>query len=109
MYAVFETGGKQYRAAERDVIVVEKLPVQVGEKVEFDRVLAAGDGEGLSVGTPLIEGAKVIGRAVAQERGRKIRVFKFKPKKNYRRTRGHRQYLTKVLIESIELRDSGTQ
>ena len=103
VYAIFETGGKQYKAAARDVIVVEKLPVQVGEKVEFDRVLAAGEGGDLTVGTPHIEGAKVVGRAVAQERARKIRVFKYKRKKHYRRTRGHRQYVTKVLIESIEL------
>ena len=103
VYAIFETGGKQYKAAERDVLVVEKLPVQVGEKVQFDRVLAAGEGGDLTVGTPVIEGARVVGRAVAQERARKIRVVKYKPKKKYRRTRGHRQYTTKVLIESIEL------
>jgi large subunit ribosomal protein L21 len=103
VYAIFETGGKQYRAAERDVIMVEKLPVDVGDTVEFDRVFAAGEGDDLTVGTPLVDGAKVVGRAVAQERRKKIRGFKYRPKKNYRRTWGHRQYVTKVLIESIEL------
>jgi len=103
VYAIFETGGKQYRAAERDVIMVEKLAVDVGETVEFDRVFAAGEGDDLTVGTPLVKGAKVVGRAVAQERRKKIRGFKYKAKKNYRRQWGHRQYVTKVLIESIEL------
>jgi len=103
VYAIFETGGKQYRAAERDVIVVEKLAAEVGDKVEFDRVLAAGEGDDMTIGAPLVKDAKVIGRAVAQERAKKIRGFKYKPKKNYRRRWGHRQYVTKVLIESIEI------
>lgn len=102
MQAILETGGKQYRVKESDVILVEKLDAAVGDTVVFDRVLATGEGESLVVGTPLVEGAKVIGRAVAQERGRKIRVFKYKPKKHYRRLRGHRQRYTKVLIQSIE-------
>jgi large subunit ribosomal protein L21 len=102
LQAILETGGKQYRVKESDVILVEKLDAAVGDTVVFDRVLATGEGESLVVGTPLVEGAKVIGRAVAQERGRKIRVFKYKPKKHYRRLRGHRQRYTKVLIQSIE-------
>jgi large subunit ribosomal protein L21 len=102
LQAILETGGKQYRVKESDVILVEKLDAAVGDTVVFDRVLATGEGDGLVVGTPLVEGAKVIGRAVAQERGRKIRVFKYKPKKHYRRLRGHRQRYTKVLIQSIE-------
>jgi len=102
VYAIIETGGKQYRVQEGDQIFVEKLPAEAGETVTFERVLAVGKDDGLMVGTPVVEGAKVTGKVVKQVRGRKIIVFKYKPKKNYRRKKGHRQPYTKVQIEKIE-------
>ncbi|MGC7845917.1 50S ribosomal protein L21 [Desulforudis sp. 1088] len=102
MYAIIETGGKQYRVQEGDQIFVEKLPAEAGETVTFERVLAVGKDDGLMVGTPVVKGAKVTGKVVKQVRGRKIIVFKYKPKKNYRRKKGHRQPYTKVQIEKIE-------
>ena len=101
MYAVIQTGGKQYRVQPEDVIAVERLHADVGETVEFDSVLAVSD-EDLKVGTPTVEGAKVVGTVLANERGRKIRVFKYKPRKHYKRTKGHRQSLTRVRIDEIE-------
>ena len=101
MYAVIQTGGKQYRVEPEDVIAVERLDVEVGDAVEFDSVLAVSD-NGLKVGTPTVKGAKVVGTVLANERGPKIRVFKYKPKKHYKRTRGHRQSLTRVRIDEIE-------
>ncbi len=103
MYAIIECGGQQFRVQEKDVIVVDRLPVEVGDTVEFENVLAAGEGDDLRVGTPYVSGAKVTGQAVAHERGAKIRVVKYKPKKRYRRTYGHRQSVTKVLIRSIDI------
>lgn len=97
MYAIFVTGGKQYRAAEGDTIYVEKLVGEEGQEVVFDQVLLAGD----KVGTPLVEGAKVTGTIEKQGRGKKIIVFKYKPKKNYHKKQGHRQSYTKVVIKSI--------
>lgn len=97
MYAIFVTGGKQYRAAEGDTIYVEKLDGEEGQEVVFDQVLLAGD----KVGTPLVEGAKVTGTIEKQGRGKKIIVFKYKPKKNYHKKQGHRQSYTKVVIKSI--------
>ncbi|HOB87844.1 MAG TPA: 50S ribosomal protein L21 [Bacillota bacterium] len=102
MYAIIETGGKQYRVEEGSVIKVEKLPVAKGEEIVFDRVLLFSDGGELEVGRPYLEGVLVKGKAVAQGRDRKIIVFKYKPKKNYRRKQGHRQPFTRVLIEKIE-------
>jgi ribosomal protein L21 len=97
MYAIFVTGGKQYRAAEGDTIYVEKLEGEAGQEVVFDQVLLVGD----KVGTPLVEGAKVTGTIEKQGRGKKIIVFKYKPKKNYHKKQGHRQSYTKVVINSI--------
>jgi large subunit ribosomal protein L21 len=97
MYAIFVTGGKQYRAAEGDTIYVEKLEGEAGQEVVFDQVLLAGE----KVGTPLVEGAKVTGTIDKQGRGKKIIVFKYKSKKNERKTKGHRQSYTKVTIQSI--------
>ena len=100
-HAVIETGGKQYRVAEGDVIYVEKLNAADGETVTFDKVLAVVD-EGVNVfGTPTVEGASVSGTVVKTGKGKKIRVYKMKPKKNYRRTQGHRQPYTKVQIGTI--------
>ncbi len=100
-HAVIETGGKQYRVAEGDVIYVEKLTAADGETVTFDKVLAVVD-EGVNVfGTPTVEGATVSATVVKTGKGKKIRVYKMKPKKNYRRTQGHRQPYTKVQIGTI--------
>lgn len=100
-HAVIVTGGKQYRVAEGDVIFVEKLDVAAGEKVTFDRVLAVVDGGSASFGAPVIEGASVVANVVKNGKSAKIRVYKMKPKKGYRRTQGHRQPYTKVQIEAI--------
>ena len=100
-HAVIETGGKQYRVAEGDVIYVEKLNAADGETVTFDKVLAVVD-EGVNVfGAPTVDGASVTGTVVKTGKGKKIRVYKMKPKKNYRRTQGHRQPYTKVQIGTI--------
>ena len=100
-HAVIETGGKQYRVAEGDVIFIEKLDVEAGESVKFDRVLAVIDEENTVFGAPVIEGASVSANVVKNGKGKKVRVYKMKPKKGYRRTQGHRQPYTKVQIETI--------
>lgn len=100
-HAIIETGGKQYRVAEGDVLFIEKLDVAAGDTVKFDRVLAVIDEDSTKFGTPVVEGASVSANVVKNGRGKKIRVFKMKPKKGYRRTQGHRQPYTKVQIETI--------
>jgi large subunit ribosomal protein L21 len=100
-HAIIVTGGKQYRVAEGDVIFVEKLDVAAGEAVKFDQVLAVIDGETAVFGAPVIEGASVSANVVKSGKSAKIRVYKMKPKKGYRRTQGHRQPYTKVQIETI--------
>ncbi len=100
-HAVIETGGKQYRVAEGDVIYIEKLGAEAGTSVKFDKVLAITGDEGSVFGAPFVEGAVVTGNVVKNGRGKKIRVFKMKPKKNYQRTQGHRQPYTKIQIEAI--------
>ncbi len=101
MYAIVETGGKQYRVSPGTVLRVEKLDAAEGDRVFLDRVLAVGrDGE-LVVGTPYVEGAKVSATVRSQGKARKIIVFKYKPKKNYRRKKGHRQLYTELVIEDI--------
>ena len=102
MYALIETGGKQYRVKEGDTLYIEKLAAEEGETVRFEKVLLIGREEGAIVGTPTVEGAAVIGKVEQQGKGKKITVFKYKPKKNYKRTYGHRQPFTKVKIEKIE-------
>ena len=102
MYAIIKTGGKQYRVAEGDVIRIEKLSAEEGEGVTFDEVLTVVDGDIVKVGRPLVEGAKVTGKVQAQGKDKKILVFKYKAKSNYRRRQGHRQPFTKVVIEKIE-------
>lgn len=101
MYAVIETGGKQYRVAPGDVIRVEKLDAEAGDEVTLDRVLLVSDENGLKVGKPLVEGANVRATVTQVGKGRKIIVFKYKRKKNYRRKYGHRQPFTELKIESI--------
>ena len=100
-HAVIVTGGKQYRVAEGDVIFVEKIDSQAGDSVTFDRVLAVVDGDHAVFGKPLVDGASVSANVVKNGKSAKIRVYKMKPKKGYRRTQGHRQPYTKVQIESI--------
>lgn len=100
-HAIIETGGKQYRVTEGDVIFVEKLPGEAGEAVKFDKVLAVIDEAGSQFGTPYVEGTSVAGTVVRQGREKKIRVYKMKPKKGYRNTKGHRQPYTKVEIGAI--------
>jgi large subunit ribosomal protein L21 len=102
MYAVLTTGGKQYKVSEGDVIFVEKLNVEVDSNVELTEVLAVSNGETLKVGTPVVEGAKVVAKVVAQGKAKKVTVFKYKRKKDYRRKNGHRQPYTKLVIEKIE-------
>lgn len=102
MYAVLKTGGKQFRVSEGDVLFVEKLEAEVDSVVELTEVLAVSNGETLTVGKPVVEGAKVLAKVVAQGKAKKVVVFKYKRKKDYRRKNGHRQPYTKILIEKIE-------
>jgi large subunit ribosomal protein L21 len=102
MYAIIETGGKQYRVSEGEFVFVEKLELNAEDVVEFDRVLTVVTDGDVSIGKPLVVGAKVTGKVVSQGKGKKIIVFKYKAKSNYRRRQGHRQPYTKVLIEKIE-------
>ena len=101
MFAVVQTGGKQYRVAVGQSIQVEKLPQAKGESFEFDRVLFVGEGDQVTAGTPLVEGARVVATVSRQERGPKILVFRYKSKKRVRVTKGHRQNLTRVFIRDI--------
>lgn len=104
MFAVIETGGKQYRVEPGDVIDVEIVPVsgKKTQKVKFDRILLVGDDKGVKVGAPVVTGAEVTGVLMSEVRGPKIRVFKMKRRKGYRRTRGHRQDLLRVKIDNIK-------
>ena len=102
-FAVIETGGKQYIVSAGDVIDIEKLPEkQEGDKVTFDKVLLVDDGENTSIGTPYIEGAKVVGTLREEGKGPKIRIMRFKRKTRYFKTKGHRQPYTRVKIEEIK-------
>ena len=103
MHAIIETGGKQYKVAEGDTLFIEKLPNEAGEAVTFDKVLAILDDEKATIGTPVVEGAKVEANVVKNGKGKKVVVFKYKPKKNYRRKQGHRQPYTKVTIGKISV------
>ena len=102
MFAVIETGGKQYKVNEGDIIFVEKLDVEAGSKVEFDRVLAVSGNDGFKVGNPVLEGAKVTANVVKNGKGKKIYVMTYKPKKNEKKKIGHRQPFTKLQILKIE-------
>ncbi|SDD23694.1 large subunit ribosomal protein L21 [Paenibacillus sp. UNCCL117] len=102
MYAIIETGGKQYKVSEGDVLYIEKLEVGAGDAVTFDRVLAVSGEGGLTVGAPLVSGATVSGKVEKHGKGQKVIVYKYKAKKNYRRKQGHRQPYTKVVIEKIQ-------
>lgn len=101
MFAVFASGGKQHRVTEGEVVRLELLDAEPGQEVVFDKVLMVADGDNVSVGAPYVEGGKVTGEVVTSDRGRKIRIIKFKRRKDYMRTQGHRQWYTEVKITGI--------
>ena len=101
MYAVVSTGGKQYRVEAGTELVVERVPGDSGSTITFDRILLIGDGEAVTVGTPVVEGATVSGTVLGEALGPKLIVFKFKQKATYRRKNGHRQHMTRVRIDEI--------
>ncbi len=103
MYAIIETGGKQYRVQEGDTLYIEKLDVNAGEAVEFNKVLAVSKDGSLSFGSPVVEGATVKASVVENGKAKKVVIFKYKRKKDFRKKQGHRQPFTKVKIESISL------
>lgn len=103
MYAIIETGGKQYRVTEGDVVFIEKLEAEAESKFSFDKVIAVGDENGIKVGKPVVEGAKVEATIIKNGRGKKITVFTYKPKKGKQRKMGHRQPYTKVQIDKISV------
>jgi len=101
MYAVIISGGKQHRVVEGETLRLEKIEIPTGETVEFDQVLMVGSGESVTIGTPLVAGAKVTGEVIAQGRHDKIRIVKFNRRKHYRKETGHRQWYTAVRITGI--------
>ena len=102
MYAVFKTGGKQYRAATGDMIKDEKIEAEKGATVELDQVLMVGEGEDVKIGAPYLEGGKVTATVVDHGRREKIKIIKFKRRKNHRKQMGHRQYFTQLEITGID-------
>jgi large subunit ribosomal protein L21 len=102
MYAVIQTGGKQYRVKSGEQVKVELLPEQVGAAVSFDKVLMLGEGEASRVGTPFVAGAKVKATVISQGRGEKVRIFKLRRRKHYQKSQGHRQSYTEVRIDDIK-------
>ncbi len=103
MYAVLQSGARQYRAEAGETILVERLPAEVGQQVEIDKVLLIADGEQIEIGRPTIKGAKVLTTVVAQEKGPKIRIWKYHPKKRYRLRAGHRQQYTRLRVDEISM------
>lgn len=101
MYAVFRTGGKQYRATAGDRLHIERVEAQVGDAVEFDEVLMVADGDAVKIGKPLVPGSKVAAKVTAQGKADKVTIIKFKRRAHYKRVRGHRQQFTEVEITSI--------
>jgi large subunit ribosomal protein L21 len=101
MYAVIQTGGKQYRVKSGEQVKVEALAAEVGAAVSFDRVLMLGEGDAARIGAPFVDGAKVKATVVAQGRGEKVRIFKMRRRKHYAKTQGHRQSFTEVRIDEI--------
>ncbi|PKN30498.1 MAG: 50S ribosomal protein L21 [Deltaproteobacteria bacterium HGW-Deltaproteobacteria-21] len=103
MHAVFQSGGKQYRVAPGDSVMVEKVPGNAGDFVTFDRIILTSDGEQVSIGKPYLDNAKVEGRITRQGKARKVIAFKFKRRKGFRKKIGHRQQFTQVKIENIQV------
>ena len=103
MYAIVRTGGHQYKVAPGDVIEVERLEAEPGSQVELGEVLMVSGDDGVQVGTPVVNGAKVIAKVLSQGKGEKLAIFKFKPKKRYRRHTGHRQNITMLSIKEISI------
>jgi len=101
VYAVVKSGARQYRASVGDTITVERLPVEVGQQLELAEVLLVADGEQIEIGQPTVGGAKILATVVAQEKGPKIRIFKYHPRKRYRRRAGHRQRYTQLRVDEI--------
>lgn len=101
MHAIIVTGGKQYKVTQGDVLYVEKLPAEAGDAVKFDQVLALIDGDKATFGQPTVDGASVEAKVVKNGKGKKVIVFKYKPKKNYKRKQGHRQPYTKIEITKV--------
>ena len=102
MHAIIETGGKQYKVTEGDTLFIEKLEAEAGQAITFDKVLAILDGDKATFGAPVVEGASVAATVVKNGKGKKVRIFKYKPKKGYRKRQGHRQPYTKVQIGAIQ-------
>ena len=102
MNAIIVTGGKQYKVSEGDVLFIEKLEAEAGETITFDQVLAILDGETATFGAPVVEGASVTATVMKNGKGKKVRIFKYNPKKGYRKRQGHRQPYTKVQIAAIK-------
>jgi len=101
VYAVVKSGARQYRASVGDTITVERLPAEVGQQLELAEVLLVADGEQIEIGQPTIGGAKILATVIAQEKGPKIRIFKYHPRKRYRRRAGHRQRYTRLRVDKI--------
>jgi len=101
VYAVVETSGKQYKVSAGEIINVDKLSLEVGEKIELDRVLLVAEGAEVRVGQPTVEGAKVLATVTDHVKGPKIIVFKYRPRQRYRRKKGHRQNYTRLMIDEI--------
>lgn len=101
MHAIIETGGKQYKVTEGDTLFIEKLEAEAGQAITFDKVLAILDGDKATFGAPVVEGASVAATVVKNGKGKKVRIFKYNPKKGYRKRQGHRQPYTKVQIEAV--------
>lgn len=104
MFAIIETGGKQYRVQEGDTITVEKLNVEAGEKITFDKVLMISNGETVKIGAPYVESCNVAGTVVESGKGPKVIIFKYKAKKDYRKKQGHRQPYTMIKIDKVSAR-----
>lgn len=103
MYAILETGGKQYRVAEGDTIKVELLPQEIGDKISLDRVLMINKDAAVTLGKPTVAGAKVEATVLSQGRGKKLLIFKMRRRKHYKKSMGHRQYYTELRIDNIVL------
>ena len=101
MYAVIKTGGKQYRVAVGEKLKIEQIPADIGQVIDLDQVLAVGEGESIRVGAPLVAGAVVKAKVLAQGRHDKVRIFKMRRRKHYQKRQGHRQNYTEVLIEAV--------